>query len=174
MSTRGRLLLGLTVAGWVGVMLAVWQTAPQHVDGPYTQTMARHIYAGFALFLVGMVAIPLVFWLADRTQRQPRELRWRLILLLGVVMAFAIGAVGIGVAVHPPYQGTVCTRDVATGRNICKASNIGMDRRDTTLDRYGLAALAVILVTGLAAFRTAPRRPAGATTTPAPQVHPDR
>jgi MFS family permease len=171
-STRSRLLLGLIVAGWVSMMLAVWQTAPHHVDGPYTQTMARHIYAGFALFLIGMVAIPLAFWLVDRRQRGPRELRWRLILLLGVVLAFAIGAVGIRVAVHPPYQGRVCIRDTATGRNVCRASKIGMDRRDSTLDRYGLAALAVLLLIGLATARTIPRQ-AGATTIAVPQARPD-
>lgn len=172
MSTRSRLLLGLIVAGWVSMMLAVWQTGPPHVDGPYTQTMARHIYAGFALFLIGMVAIPLVFWLVDRRQRGPRELRWRLILLLGVVLALAIGAVGIGVTVHPPYQGRVCIRDTATGHNVCRASNIGKDRRDSTLDRYGLAALAVLLLTGLATARTIPRR-AGAAAFPAPRARPD-
>jgi MFS family permease len=171
-STRSRLLLGLILAGWVSMMLAVWQTGPPHVDGPYTQTMARHIYAGFALFLIGMVAIPLVFWLVDRRQRGPRELRWRLILLLGVVLALAIGAVGIGVAVHPPYQGRVCIRDTATGRNVCRASNIGEDRRDSTLDRYGLAALAVVLLTGLATARTIPRRAGGATIA-APRARPD-
>jgi MFS family permease len=156
-STRGRPLLGLIVTGWVGAMIAVWQTAPPHVDGPYTQTMARHIYAGFALFLLGLVAIPLVVWLVDRRQRQPRELPWRLILLLGAVLAFAIGAVGIGVAVHPENRTGTYTQ-----------------RRDSTLDRYGLAALAVVLVTGVATLRTTPRRQAGATTIPAPRAHPDR
>lgn len=174
MSTRGRHLLGLIVTGWVAAMIAVWVTEPRHVDGPYTQTMARHIYAGFALFLIGFIAVPLVLWLVDRSQRQPRELRWRLILVVGAVLAFAIGAVGVGVAVHPPYQGTVCVRDTATGRNDCRASNIGLDRRDSTLNRYALVALAVMLGTGVATIRAFPGRDAGATTIPAPRARPGR
>lgn len=136
-------------------MIVVWVTEPRHVDGPYTQTMARHIYAGWALFLLGLVAIPLVYWLLDRGQRQPRELRWRLILVLGAALAFAIGAVGVGVAVHPDHTGSYT------------------ERRNSTLNRYGLAALAVLLVTGVGSIRAFPRRAAGATTIPTPQAHPD-
>jgi hypothetical protein len=136
-------------------MIAVWVTEPRHVHGPYTQTMPRHIYAGFALFLVGFIAIPLALWLVDRGQRQPRELRWRLILVLVAALAFATGAVGVGVAVHPDRAGSYT------------------ERRNSTLNRYGLAALAVLLVTGVATIRAFPRRPAGATTIPAPQAHPD-
>jgi hypothetical protein len=153
--TRGRLLLALIVAGWAGVMVAVWRTAPRHVAGPYTQTMARHIYAGWALFALGLFAIPLVYWLLDRGQQQPRELRWRLILVLGAGLAFAIGAVGVGVAVHPDRTASYT------------------ERRDSTLNRYGLAALVVLLGTGVATIRAFPRRPAGATTIPAPQARSD-
>jgi hypothetical protein len=156
MAARSRQLLGLILTVWVAAMIAVWVTEPRHVDGPYTQTVARHIYAGCALFLLGLFAIPLVYWLLDPRQRQPRELRWRLILVLGAALAFAVGAVGVGVAVHPDHTGSYT------------------EKRDSTLDRYGLAALAALLVTGLATFRIAPRRPGGATTIPAPRAHPDR
>jgi hypothetical protein len=155
-STRGRQLVGLIVIGWVAAMIAVWVTDPRHVAGPYTQTMARHIYAGWTLFLLGLFASPLVFWLLDRRQRQPRELRWRLILVLGALLAFAIGGVGIGIAVHPDRTGSYT------------------ERRDSTLNRYGLAALAVLLVTGVATIRAFPRSAAGVTTSPAPQARPDR
>jgi hypothetical protein len=155
MGTRGRTLLGPIVAAWIGAMTAVWLTHPRHGDGPYTQTTARHIYADAALFVLGLVAIPLVLWLVDRGQRGPRELRWRLILLVGVVLALAIGGIGIAVAVHPPYA----LRGTSTGG------------RDATLERYGLAGLAIVLVTGFATARTLPRP---STTTRASQAHPGR
>ena len=85
----------------------------------------------------GLAALPLVFWLVDHRERGPRQLPWRLLVLAGAVAAVGIGAVGMDVAVHPPY-----------------ATN---PRPDTTLAEFAAVALIVFVAACMAANRAMPR-----------------
>ncbi len=167
-STRGRTLLGLAALGWVGAMVAIWLTAPAGMgDGAYTLRMSAHIYAEPAVFLIGVAAIPFAFWLADGRQRGRHELGWRLIAVAGTLLAVTIGAAGIRAVVHPPYAQTTCVLAPATGQKVC---TYHPPRADATLARYGIAALATLLLTAVATSRAAP----APTTSRAPRGLPGR
>jgi hypothetical protein len=153
MGTRGRILLGAIIAVWAATIVAIDRTAPPTGEGPGPRGYDLHIYAAAAVFFAGLAALPLVFWLVDRRERGAGELRWRVLVLAGALAAVAIGAVGMDVAVHPPY--------------------IRHPRPDTTLAEFGVVALAVFLGACMAANRAMPRnRSARATTGSDPNVAP--
>jgi hypothetical protein len=153
MGTRGRILLGATAAAWIATIVAIGLTAPPGGEGPAPRGYDLHMYAAAAVFVAGLAALPLAFWLVDRRERGPRQLRWRLLVLAGALAAVAIGAVGMDIAVHPPY---------ATH-----------PRPEGTLAEFALAALIVFLGACTAANRAMPRdRPARGKTGSDPNLSP--
>jgi MFS family permease len=126
-------------------------TAPPTGEGPGPRGYDLHMYAAAAVFFAGLAALPLVFWLVDRRERGPRQLRWRLLVLAGALAGVAIGAIGMDVAVHAPY-----------------AAN---PRPEGTLAEFAAVALVVFLGACAAANRAMPRdRLARATTGSDPDV----
>jgi hypothetical protein len=155
MGTRGRILLGAIAVAWIAAIVAIDLTAPPTGEGPAPRGYDLHMYAAAAVFFAGLAALPLVFWLVDGRERGPRQLPWRLLMLAGALAAVAIGAVGMDVAVHPPY-----------------ATN---PRPETTLAGYAAIALIVFLGACMAANRAMPRNrsaAARATTGSDPNVAP--
>ena len=113
------------------------------------------MYAAAAVIFAGLAAPPLVLWLVDRRERGAGELRWRVLLLAGALAAVAIGAIGMDVAVHPPYT--------------------THPRPDATLAEFGIVALIVFFAACAAANRAMPRNrsaAARATTGSDPNVAP--
>jgi hypothetical protein len=143
-------------AAWIATIVAIGVTAPPTpLDGPAPRGYDLHMYAAAAVVFAGLAAPPLVLWLVDRRERGAGELRWRVLLLAGALAAVAIGAIGMDVAVHPPYT--------------------THPRPDATLAEYAVVALIVFLAACAAANRAMPRNrsaAARATTGSDPNVAP--
>jgi hypothetical protein len=126
------LLIAAAVMGIVAGMVA-GSTVPYPGDGPSPPAQLELTGAGFGVAAVLLAAIPLVEW-ALRPAMGGGS--WRAVLLCGVVLGVAVGAVGAPSWAHRPHTATVCERDGVTGRIACSHDQPNFADQHRAQDEY--------------------------------------
>jgi hypothetical protein len=119
-----------------------------------------------ATFAIAYALVSLVPWAVRRRAGQAAALGWRIVLIAGVVCAMVVLGWGVRTWAHPPYNLRECFTDYlgnstsAPHRTICESGRLNRPLGTKRLNEGALGAVVILAVTGVAAMRMAPRRPA--------------
>jgi hypothetical protein len=128
-----RALLIAAAAASVVAGVAAGSSVPYAGDGPKPPAQLELAAAGFGVAAVLLAAIPLVEW---ALRPAVGGCSWRAVLLCGVALGVAVGAVGAPGWAHRPHTATVCERDGVTGKMACSHDQPDFAAQERAEDEY--------------------------------------
>jgi MFS family permease len=160
-------LVGLVMAGFVVGAMTVVAVFPDPEDGPTPGKTRFAFYGIFAAVAVGLALVPLVVGLLERRSSPRVVLRWRVVLVTGVVLAVATLGAGAWSWAYPPHNLRECFTAYhgdATGTpfRLCEDGRLNRALGDRRLNEGMAGGAAVLLLTAAAAARMRSRSEARA------------